>query len=300
MQKPLLLLVDDDPAMIQIMGRILSPLADIRFATSGKDALRLARETPFELMLLDAQLGDMEGLQVLQTLQADPLLAELPVIFVTSHDEEALEVAVLQHGAVDFIAKPVRAAPLMARVQTQLKIRRLTRELRQIATQDGLTGVANRRAFDQALAREWRLAERARQPLSLLMVDVDFFKRYNDHYGHQAGDECLKQLAKLLQTLSQRPGDLAARYGGEEFVLLLSDASWQGAEHVAQRLLQAVQALHLPHATSELGYVTVSVGLACQEPEAINPDLGCETLLHRADMALYEAKKNGRARVCRA
>ena len=291
---PKLLLVDDDPTVIQIMGRLLKPLASIRFASSGAEALTLAAQWVPDLVLLDAELGDMSGIDVMQTLRRDPLLQEMAVIFVTSHDEEALEVAVLQQGAADFITKPIRSAPLMARVQTQLKVRQLTHELRQMATQDGLTGVANRRAFDQAYAQAWRTSRRSHQPLALLMVDVDHFKRYNDHYGHQAGDACLLAVASQLQQLCQRPGDMAARYGGEEFVVMLPDTRGPGAMHLAQTLLDAMTRIKLAHAASDVApFVTVSVGVATTEhPQCSTP----ERLLQAADQALYVAKNTGRAR----
>jgi diguanylate cyclase (GGDEF)-like protein len=295
----MLFLVDDDPVAIHVMGHVLSPLADIRFATSGADALRLMAEAPPDLVLLDAQLGDMDGLQVLGHMRADSALADVAVIFVTSHDEEALEVAVLEHGAVDFIAKPVRAAPLLARVRTHLEMRKLTAELRRIATQDGLTGVANRRAFDEALDRACRMAHRLGAPLSLLMVDVDCFKSYNDHHGHQAGDACLRQVAQVLPRLCQRPGDLAARYGGEEFALLLPDTRTAGALHLAHRLLDAVETLRIPHGFSlARAHVTVSVGVACLTSVALQGS--AKQLVHMADHALYAAKHNGRAQACTA
>lgn len=291
---PKLLLVDDDPTVIQIMGRLLKPLASIRFANSGGEALQLANEWVPDLVLLDAELGDMSGLQVMQALRRNPLLQELAIIFVTSHDEEALEVAVLQQGAADFITKPIRSAPLMARVQTQLKVRQLTHDLRLMAIQDGLTGVANRRAFDQAYAQAWRTSRRSRQPLALLMVDVDHFKRYNDHYGHQAGDECLVTVAGQLRQLCQRPGDMVARYGGEEFVVMLPDTHASGAMHLAQALLDAMARIQLAHAASDVApFVTLSVGGATtDDPECTTP----ERLLQSADKALYVAKNTGRAR----
>jgi diguanylate cyclase (GGDEF)-like protein len=182
----------------------------------------------------------------------------------------------------------------MARVQTQLKVRQLTHELREMATHDGLTGVANRRAFDQGYAQAWRLARRTGQSMALLMVDVDHFKRYNDHYGHQAGDVCLQRVAAQLTRFCQRPGDIVARYGGEEFVLMLPDTDRAGAMHVAQSLLASMQELGLAHAASDVAsFVTVSIGVA--STEALDSPLP-ERLLQAADRALYVAKNSGRAR----
>lgn len=296
--QPKLLLVDDDPTAIQIMGRLLQPLASVRFASSGAEALRLAEEWIPDLILLDAELGDMGGLQAMQMMRQNPALHEVAIIFVTSHDEESLEVAVLQEGAVDFITKPIRTAPLMARVQTQLKVRQLTHDLRQMATHDGLTGVANRRAFDQAYAHAWRLAQRDGRSLAVLMVDVDHFKLYNDHYGHQAGDECLRLVAEQIKRLFQRPGDFVARYGGEEFVVLMPDTPGPGALYMAQSLLGRMAEVKLAHAASDASaFVTVSIGVATTEASDLRH---ADALLRAADQALYRAKDSGRARACLA
>lgn len=295
--RPMLLLVDDDPLVIHLMGRILSSMADVRFATTLDDAWRLIRDTTPDLILLDAQLGSTSGLQLLADLQGTPALRDIPVILVTSHDEETLEVAALEQGAVDFITKPVRAAPLLVRVRTHLDNRRLTRQLRQMAAQDGLTGVSNRRAFDEAMDRAWRQVQRTGGTLSLLMLDVDCFKAYNDHHGHQAGDDCLRRVAQALQSLVQRPGDLLARYGGEEFVMLLPGTPAEGAAHLAERALAAVSALDIAHGHSSAApHVTVSIGVANVE-QPVHGD-SASRLVEAADLALYDAKRQGRARLC--
>jgi diguanylate cyclase (GGDEF)-like protein len=307
-----LLLVDDDPSQIQVMSRVLAGHGSLRFATGGRDALRLAREAPPDLILLDAEMPDMSGLQVCEALQDDAALAGVPVIFVTSHDDPGLEVAVLELGAVDFIRKPVNAAQVIARVNTQLKLKRMSDELRRLARADGLTGVANRRAFDEALDREWRRAQRSGQPLSLLIVDIDCFKLYNDRYGHPAGDRCLKAVAQALEAAQRRPGDLAARYGGEEFALLLPDTPVGGALHVGHEVLRAVEALDIAHAGSSVSrHVTVSVGLSCFDDSCAAwaragadsrfgsvPSEGSADLVRAADQGLYAAKHEGRARAC--
>ena len=292
----MLLMVDDDPLVIQLIGRILTPMANVRFATNPGDAWRLINSAPPDLILLDAQLGDFSGLQLLADLQAAAPLHDIPVIFVTSHDDEALEVAALERGAVDFITKPVRAAPLLARVRTQLENRRLTRQLRQMAAQDGLTGLHNRRAFDEALDRAWRHAQRSASTLSLLMLDVDCFKAFNDHHGHQAGDDCLRRVAQSLQNLVQRPGDFLARYGGEEFVMLLPGTTADGATYLAKRALQTVSHLKIEHGHSTAAsHVTVSIGVATADRPG--QDDSPASLVHAADEALYEAKRQGRARL---
>ncbi|MBC7779970.1 MAG: diguanylate cyclase [Proteobacteria bacterium] len=297
-----ILLVDDDPGSIQLLGRILVELGEVRFATRGEDALRLAGEAAPDLILLDAEMPGMSGFQVCEALKADPLLADVPVIFVTSHNETAFELAGFELGAVDFIVKPVSPPLVKARVRTQLRLKRMSDQLRLISTIDGLTGVANRRRFDERLECEWSRARRTRNVLALLMIDVDHFKRYNDRYGHLAGDACLRAIAQILDQASQRPADLAARYGGEEFVLLLPDTDEAGAWHVATDILRRVEACAFPHADSPSSEcVSVSIGLACASPGTqsccATPTIDTATkLVHAADLALYAAKRDGRAR----
>ena len=306
-----ILLVDDDPDSIQLLGRILGDVGNLRFATSGEDALRLARESTPDLMLLDAEMPGISGFQVLEAFKAEPELADVPVIFVTSHSEPEFEVSGFERGAADFIAKPVSPPLVLARVKTQLRVKRLADELRRISKTDPLTGVANRRRFDALLEQEWQRAQRAGDPLALLMIDVDHFKLYNDHYGHPAGDACLRAVAQALLGASLRPADLVARYGGEEFVILLPQTPRAGAEHVARGVLDAVEALGIPHAASLTAlHITVSVGVACYDessacwlPQSADSHVAqdrrvrCEPedLLEAADKALYCAKHAGRA-----
>jgi diguanylate cyclase (GGDEF)-like protein len=306
-----ILLVDDDPAAIQLLGRILSQAGAVRFATRGEDALRLVHESKPDVILLDAEMPGMSGFQVCETLKRDPAFTDVPVIFVTSHSEAAFEVAGFELGAADFIAKPVSAPLVLARVKTQLRLKRLADELRRTATTDALTNVVNRRGFDESLEREWRRARRSDDPLALLMIDVDHFKPFNDRYGHQAGDSCLRSVAQALVNASMRPADLVARYGGEEFAVLLPQTPRIGAEHVAHEILAGVEALSIAHEQSPTArQVTVSVGLACYDTESScwapwqssfrlsrAQTAGCSLadLVRTADKALYSAKGAGRA-----
>ena len=307
-----ILLVDDDPASIQLMGRILGDMGNLRFAVNGLDALRLARERTPDLVLLDAEMPGMGGVEVFRAFRADPALTDVPVIFVTSHSEAAFEVASFEMGAADFIAKPVSPPLVQARVKTQLRLKRMTDTLRRIATVDSLTGIANRRQFDLALEREWLLARRAGEPIALLMIDVDHFKLYNDRYGHPIGDICLQQVARALAGTGLRPADLLARYGGEEFVLLLPQTPRSGAEHVGQCALDAIAALGITHADSPTApHVTASIGIAWDDDvsarRVYRPSNGAEghnaapsaasILVQAADKALYCAKRAGRAQV---
>jgi diguanylate cyclase (GGDEF)-like protein len=306
-----ILLVDDDPGTIHHLARILAGSGKLRFATSGKVALQLARESPPDLILLDAEMPGMSGFEVLDTLKAEPAMVDVPVIFVTSHSDTAFEVAGFEQGAADFITKPVNARLVLARVKAQLRVKRMADELRRISTTDFLTNVANRRRFDESLEREWLRARRAGDPVSLLMVDVDHFKLYNDRYGHPQGDACLRNVAQALIRAGLRPADLVARYGGEEFMLLLPQTARRGAECIAHRILDAIEAMGIPHETSPTArIVTVSIGIACHDDAsacwvgpsadsrfAPQPHARCSVrdLVQAVDKALYAAKRAGRA-----
>jgi diguanylate cyclase (GGDEF)-like protein len=307
-----IMVVDDDPRSIRLLSRILLDVAEIRVATGGAEAMVLAREQPPDLMLLDAEMSGMSGFQVCNALKADKALADVPVIFITGHCQPAFEIAGFEAGANDFIAKPINAQLLLARVRAQLRIKQMADELREISTLDSLTGLANRRRLDDALEREWRRGRRRGSPLSLLMLDVDHFKLFNDRYGHPAGDRCLQQVARALAAACHRPADTAARYGGEEFALLLPETARDGAAHVARRLLDSIDALAIPHAASPTATcVTVSLGVGVYDEDSVawvvpstdtrqsslTPGLSgiAVDLVMAADTALYVVKGAGRA-----
>jgi diguanylate cyclase (GGDEF)-like protein len=309
---PQLLVVDDDPTSIQVIAMTLDEIGEVSFATDGESALRMLATQPADLVLLDAEMPGMDGFATCAAIRdAHP---DLPVIFVTAASDPASEVRALELGAVDFISKPVNPPVVVARINTHLKLKRYGDELRALATRDPLTGVANRRALFARLDHEWRRAARSGVPLSLMMIDVDFFKRYNDHYGHPEGDACLRRVAEAISAAASRAGDLVARYGGEEFAVLMADTPPERAELLALRVRDAVRALGIPHARSEIAdRVTVSIGVADAIPAperpvdadgAEAPASGAETpaaraLFSRADRALYEAKRAGRDRVVR-
>ena len=261
-----ILIVDDDISAIQLMSQILLDVGNLRFATNGEDALRLARESPPDLVLLDAEMPGMSGFKLFEALKLESALTDVPMIFVTSHSEAGFEVSAFDMGAADFIGKPFRASLVKARVKTHLRLKHMADELRRIATTDSLTGLASRRHFDDSLQREWLRALREGDPLSLLLIDIDHFKLYNDRYGHPKGDACLRQVAKALIGASMRPGDFVARCGGEEFAILLPQTPRGGAEHIGQRVLDNVAALRMSHDASPTAeHVTVSIGIACYD-----------------------------------
>lgn len=289
-----ILVVDDDPACVQILGRILAPVGQVRFAMNGFDALAQARAWRPDILLLDAELPGVSGFNLCKQIKADELLSDIPVVFVTSHSGPGYEVSGFQVGASDFIAKPVNPKLVLARVRAQLRTKAMADELRRISALDPLTGVGNRRAFDHALAREWRRSCRAKSPLALLMVDVDHFKQFNDLYGHLAGDECLQKIAQALHAAARRPADSVCRYGGEEFAVLLPDTAPDGAERVAAEVLRSIWSLAVPHLASPMAAtVTASVGIGSFDGMS-EADPGM--LVQTADAALYDAKRAGRAR----
>jgi len=298
-RKPRLLVVDDQPIHLQVLYRALAGECQIFMANSGEQSLKVCHEQQPDLVLLDVVMPDMDGFEVLQRLKAHPDTKDIPVIFVTAHGGDEIETQCLLAGAVDFIPKPVNPNVVKARVKTHLTLKFQSDFLRDMAFMDGLTSVSNRRHFDERLAMEWGRAQRTGGALSLLLLDVDFFKNYNDHYGHQAGDDCLRQIAALLKAQLRRPSDLVARYGGEEFVCLLPDTGHDDALVMAERMLRAVRGAAIAHLFSQVApVVTVSLGVASRE----GADVGGRAayLLALADAQLYQAKRTGRARVCGA
>jgi diguanylate cyclase (GGDEF)-like protein len=297
-RQPCLLVVDDQPVNVQALYQAFAADHQVLMATNGEQALALCASRQPDLVLLDVVMPGMDGHQVCRQLKADAATRDIPVIFVTAHDDEAAETQGLEIGAVDFISKPINPKVVRARVKTHLTLKAQSDLLREWVYLDGLTGVNNRRHFDERLAVEWARAMRHGTNLSVLLLDVDFFKAYNDRYGHQAGDECLRLVAACLGRGIKRPGDLLARYGGEEFACLLPDTPLPGALAFARQLAADVAALGVPHAGSTVAQVvTVSVG-ACTRPfDGVGTSAA---LLREADTQLYLAKSRGRNQVCGA
>lgn len=294
-----ILLVDDDPMSLMVMNKALEEAyQDLRFATSGAQALELLETAPADLILLDMSMPDMDGLEVCRRLKLDSAMADIPVIFVTAHHETLDETNALEAGGVDFITKPINAAVVRARVKTHLTLKAQADLLKQLAFIDGLTGIANRRRYDEALVAEWRNCRRNGQPLSVLMIDIDHFKQFNDYYGHLEGDLCLKTIAATIKQVFVRPHDLVARFGGEEFVCLLPACNKPAAIAKADELQLKIANLAIRHLTSSVApVVTLSIGVATALP---NSNREAEDIVKTADSALYQAKIAGRNRVCAA
>lgn len=293
-KKPRLLIVDDDSVNLLMIGAIFEEDHEVILADSGGLALEICRKDAPDLLLLDILMPDLDGLEVCRELKADPATQGIPIIFITAQGTPHEETAALSMGAVDFITKPVNPSVVRARVKTHLTLKAQSDLLRSLAFLDGLTGVANRRRFDECLEDEWRRSRRNGAPLTLLMCDIDKFKNYNDCYGHQAGDACLLAVSHALDRALRRSCDLVARYGGEEFVCVLPETDRSGGLLLAETMLDAVRALAIAHEDSESGIVTISLGLAST---VASDEGGAEQLIAMADARLYEAKANGRNRV---
>ena len=299
MEKPLpelprLLLVEDDASTLQVLTKVFRNDYAISVATSGADGLHLIQGRP-DLVLLDLHLPDTDGLEVCRALKSDPSLQDIPVIFLTGNHDPEIEETGITLGAVDFVTKPFSAAILRARVRTHIDLKQKTDQLKMLISKDGLTGISNRRYFDEAIEKEWGRMRREKSPLSVVMVDIDHFKAINDTHGHQFGDEVLKQVARAIEGLLRRPGDHFARYGGEEFAIVLPSTDLDGAVFLAERVRQMVEVLDLENApVIPAPSLTISLGCATVVPDASG---NLEALIGEADENLYRAKQNGRNRV---
>ena len=315
----IILIVDDDPSMRQVLRRVMEKDGyQVVEAANGEQGLEVYRRLKPQLILLDALMPVMDGFACCTHLQklisesssedeafADVndlnSIARTPVLMITGLDDQASVDRAFAVGATDYVTKPIHFAVLRQRVrrliqQSQLyqKLEIANRELQRLASLDGLTGVANRRRFDEYLDTEWQLMAREKLPLSLILCDIDFFKKYNDTYGHQAGDACLRQVADALRFCARRSVDLVARYGGEEFVVILPNTTVSVAAQIAEEMRSVVNALQIPHVQSAVSeHVTLSLGIACLTPTL---NTSPAMLIAAADAALYQAKAAGRNR----
>lgn len=293
MVKDSILIVDDVPTNIRILGESLKSEYKIRLATDGPKALKIAGSSnPPDLILLDIIMPVMDGYEVCRQLKIDNSTKNIPVIFITAMNQEEDETKGLMLGAVDYITKPFSLPIVKARIKAHLELKHHRDTLEALSTRDGLTGIPNRRRFDEILHIEWLRALRESNPISLLMVDIDYFKLYNDNYGHIIGDDCLKRVATCLAKSSYRPADFIARYGGEEFGVILPMTDMHGAETVAHSLVEQIEKLEIPHASSPIANrVTISIGAATILPHRNRSPVA---LVEGADRCLYQAKEAGR------
>ena len=291
-QRPRILIVDDTQASIEALLDILGQDYDILSASNGFDAVAAAEDQRPDLILMDILLPGMDGFETCRKLKNNPVVKDVPVIFITSLNMEEDEARALEIGAIDYITKPLRPSVVRARIRNHLELKQYRDYLENISMKDGLTGIPNRRRLDEYLMQEWRRAQRHAKPISLLMLDIDHFKLYNDSYGHSAGDECLKKIAQAIEDSLTRPADLAARFGGEEFACVLPETTREGALLIAERVHNNLAKLAIPHEYSPLShYVTISIGITTTIPDSSS---SWENFINGADKMLYEAKKTGR------
>ncbi|MCL2201638.1 MAG: diguanylate cyclase [Oscillospiraceae bacterium] len=288
------LITDDEKHNLDILGQILSPLYNLLVAKTGSRCIELAEEHRPDLILLDVLMPDITGFETIEALKASEITRSIPVIFITGLSGVKDEEKGFSLGAVDYIAKPFSKSIVKARVSTHLKIVSQMRTIESIGMIDPLTEISNRRGFDNRLLAEWGRAIREQTSISVLMLDVDHFKNYNDTYGHQQGDQALKLVASVCHDAVMRPFDIAARWGGEEFIVLLPCTDDKGAEMVAEKIRKTIEASVITTEDGQETGITASIGLY-----SVIPQVGSDTseFINKADRALYKAKESGRNRV---
>jgi len=314
----LVLLVDDQPIIGEAIRRALAgdPVIRFHYCANPLEALRVAEQVKPTVILQDLVMPGVDGLALVRQYRATASTQNIPVIVLSTKEDPAIKSEAFTLGANDYLVKIPDKVELIARVryhsrayllqqQRDEAYRALSKsqqllveanlELVRLTNVDGLTGLSNRRYFDEYLERQWKQAIRDQAAFSVLMIDVDDFKRYNDRYGHLGGDEVLKRVAGLIMRSTERPVDLAARYGGEEFVVILPATAQAGAQNVAENIRRGIDELQIPHESATTSdHVTVSIGCASVVPK---PGEHFLLLLETADAALYEAKRSGRNRV---
>jgi diguanylate cyclase (GGDEF)-like protein len=291
-RRPLILIVDDEVSNIEILNAVLEDHYEVCFATSGEDALAVARASLPDLILLDVLMPGMDGYEVCRRCKEDVLIADVPIIFTTALGDEEAEAHGLSLGAIDYVVKPIHPAVVLARVRNHIELKQMRDQLAELAVTDALTGLNNRRRLEQSLTVETSRLARTGDWLSVIMLDIDFFKQFNDSYGHPEGDRCIVMIAAALNRAVRRASDLTARYGGEEFACILPNTNSHDAMIVASSIIDQVHSLSIPHRKSGISpYVTVSVGIATARClPGMTPELWVKT----ADEQLYVAKGAGR------
>ena len=312
------MLVDDQPMVAEAVRRMLADEPDIEFhyCKEAIKAIDFADKVQPTIILQDLVMPDMDGISLVKHYRSNSVTENIPVIVLSTKENPQDKSLAFSVGANDYLVKLPDRIELVARIKahsktylTQLERDEAYRKLQELQSQleesnatlqllsslDGLTGIANRRRFDEFMKKEWKRARREKSTMSMILVDVDFFKAYNDNYGHQLGDDTLKLVANALSNVLNRPADLLARYGGEEFVIVLPDTDCDGAVSMAERFRKKIESLAQEHEFSEVGIVTISAGVACCQP--CRPSSTPERLIEKTDRALYGAKENGRNRV---
>lgn len=312
------LLVDDQPMVAEAVRRALEDEKDIEFhyCEDPTKAIKIANQIKPTIILQDLVMPEVNGLMMVKFFRVNRETAQVPIIILSTKEDPKIKSEAFTNGVNDYLVKLPDKIELIARIryhstaynyhkqrdeaflalqESQRKLNEANLTLEKLSSLDGLTGIANRRQFDKTLKKEWSRAIRNRSPISLVMLDIDYFKPYNDTYGHQGGDNCLKAVAETIKESEKRPADLAARYGGEEFAIILPETDEQGVRDLAQGILQRIRALKIPHKSSQVHeYLTVSIGTATAIPDRESHP---SSMIKSADERLYHAKNTGRNRV---
>lgn len=317
--RPLMVLLVDDQAFVaEFIRRQLISEHDINFhyCVNPAEAISTAEKIGPTVVLLDLVMPDIDGLTLCRQFRNHPAVRDLPIVMLSSTEEPEVKAKGFAVGANDYLVKPPDKVELIARLRyhsasyinklqrdaayralraSQMRLEELNMELLQLANLDGLTGLANRRYFNERYDEEWARAARGKKSIALIMIDVDRFKVFNDNYGHLGGDDCLKQVAAAIRQMMSRPNDIVARYGGEEFIIALPNTPLEDAVGVAEQLRAEVEKLAIPHEFSDISaHVTISLGVTASIP---NPAIDPVALIKQADQCLYQAKNAGRNRV---
>ena len=290
-----ILIVDDEVMNIELLTLYLEPQYEVIFATNGESALKMTDVHMPDLILLDIMMPDISGFDVLEKLKSEPHTLDIPVIFITGLNEAKDEEKGLALGAVDYITKPFRPSVVKVRVDTHLKMAKYIHTIERQCMMDALTGLQNRRGFDCRMAVEWGRAYREKTTLGMVMLDLDYFKKYNDTYGHPQGDILLKVISEIISNTINRATDFASRWGGEEFIILLPGTDKDGTYIIAEQIRKNIKNAEVPCADGTITTTTISCGgcsMIPKEGDSIN------AMIEIADKLLYSAKKNGRDRVC--
>ena len=292
-KKPTILVVDDMTTTLLLLHDLLKDTYEVKIAKSGTKALEIL-ESPndIDLILLDIEMPDINGYDVCKRIKNNETIKNIPIIFITGRTSQEDEEYGLNLGAIDYITKPFNKAIVKLRIKNYLDLKIKNDMLEKLSMYDGLTNIRNRRFFDETFEKTFNEIKRDKKSLAVLMIDIDFFKPYNDNYGHGQGDETLRKVAKALEKTIKRASDFVARYGGEEFVILLKGINKDGVETVANNLLNAVRELKITHEFSKIeNYVTVSIGVSYYNSSS---DITKLELLLKADETLYNVKNSGR------
>lgn len=292
-KKPTILVVDDMTTTLLLLHDLLKDTYEVKIAKSGTKALEIL-ESPndIDLILLDIEMPDINGYDVCKRIKNNETIRNIPIIFITGRTSQEDEEYGLNLGAIDYITKPFNKAIVKLRIKNYLNLKIKNDMLEKLSMYDGLTNIRNRRFFDETFEKTFSEIKRDKKSLAVLMIDIDFFKPYNDNYGHGQGDETLRKVAKALEKTIKRASDFVARYGGEEFVILLKNIDKTGLQTVAKNLLEAIRELKITHEYSKVeDFVTVSIGVSyCSCPDEITKT----ELLLKADETLYNVKNSGR------